>query len=275
MPHGPSPGTSGSGSGPRRCTDPGPTSSRTTDGAARRPGGGPTRSTVTPATPAHGPGPSAVSSTTTSRCGSPAPVPAGRPASSGAHQRRTASASVVSVRSGPITSRRRGCAACGSHLHQSQSAARAGGATTASSASAGLCSSAYWATRARARSRAGRRSAEPAAGSSHTVELSRSDSATGSSSTTACPTRNRRRASAVIGSTPSTGPVRGATRRVASRWGPRPMRSRPKSSSAGRRSHSRPAASTAGQAPASGSAVSSAARCAAATARTRVRIWAR
>ena len=77
------------------------------------------------------------------------------------------------------------------------------------------------------RARGPGRAPEPASrsgpvGSSHTAPLARSDTATGSSGTVACPRRNRRRASAVIGSMPSTGPVCGAIRRVASHWSPQP-----------------------------------------------------
>ena len=263
---GPSPGPP-----PVRCNRCGSTRSRTTPGPGLRPGGAPTRSTVTPATPAHGPGPSATSSTTTRRCGSPIPGPDGRPVSSATHHLRTSSASAVIIRSGPIASRRRGCAACGSHFTHSHSAASVGGATTASSASAGLCHSAYCATTALASARAGPSPAAGSPGSSQTVELARNERATGRSGTTACPSRNRRSASAVTGSIPSTGPVCGATSRVASRWAPRPTRSCPKSGSAGLRSHSLPAARTAGHAAGCGCTVSSASRCSAATARTRRR----
>ena len=142
---------------------------------------------------------------------------------------------------------------------------------TASSASAGLCSSAYCTTSARASARAAAGSGSGPAGSSHTVPLAGSATATGRSGTMACPRRNRRSASAVIGSMPSTGPVCGAIRRVASHWSPSPIRSCPKSGSAGPRSHSRPAASTAGQAAGSGCSRSSTARCSAAIRRTRRR----
>ncbi len=248
-----------------------PTRSRTTVAPGRRPDGAPTRSTVTPATPAHGPGPSTTPSTTTSRCGSAAPGPAGRPVSSDIHHRRTSSAWPVSIRSGPTASRRRRCSRCGSHFVHSHARVVSGAATTASAASSGPCHNAYCATIARAIARAGPRSPSGCAGSSHTVELARSDSATGRSGTTEWASRNRRSADAVTGSMPSTGPVCGAINRVASRCAPRPIRTCPKSSSAGRRSHSRPAASTAGHAAGSGWTDSATSRCRAAISRTSAR----
>ena len=105
----------------------------------------------------------------------------------------------------------------------------------------------------------------PGAASSQIAAVPCSDSATGSSGTTACARRKRRRASAVTGSSPSTGPVCGATSAVAGRCAPVPARSRPKSGSELRRSHSRPAASTVGQAAGSGCTCSRAARCSATT----------
>ena len=122
------------------------------------------------------------------------------------------------IRAGPAASRWRGWALCGSHFTHSHSAMASGVATTAIRASAGLCHITYCATMARASPRAA--PIAPACGSSQTVALSLSDSATGRSGTTAWAMRKRRSASAVTGSIASGGPVAGATRRLASRCAP-------------------------------------------------------
>ena len=220
-------GRAGSAARPRHrrgAAGPAPTGSRTTAAPGRRPGGAPTRSTVTPAAPAHGPGPSGPPSTTTSRCGSAAPGPGRAPGELGgpppAHRRRRSRRPCGAGRSASRRSRMGGVRQPADPVPLRPRAPA--GRSTASRASAGLCSSAYCTTSARARARAaaGSRSGRPVR--ARRCRWPAATRATGSSGTTACPRRNRRRASAVIGSMPSTGPVCGATRRVASHWSPQP-----------------------------------------------------
>ncbi len=130
------------------------------------------------------------------------------------------------MRRWPMPSMSVGCCACGSHFAHSHSCFVRPALTTAISRSSGAWKVTSWAMRARARSR--RSSMSP---SRPTAANPRSAMEIGRSGTSEWARTNRRRASVAIGSSSSTGPVCGGTRRVARRCEPRPARRWQKSGS--------------------------------------------
>ncbi len=138
------------------------------------------------------------------------------------------------MRSWPMPSTAVGCWVCGSHFAHSHCSLARPVLTTATSRSSGEWKVTSWPSMALARPRVSSRSpcreiaANPRivimVGRPGTIEWART---------------KRRSASVAIGSSSSTGPVCGGTRRVASRCEPRAMRTWPKSGSACLRSHMR------------------------------------
>ena len=179
----------------------------------------------------------------------------------------------VISRTGPAASRSVGCRVCGSHLAQSHSRIRSGGAQTQIRTSSGEWNAASWAIIARTMARAA-----PGSPATHTRLNARRDMPTGSSGTRAWVLMNRRSAPAHSGSRSSAGLVCGGTSRTPSCWVPVPSRMLPKSASCGRRSHTRAcwlAAVTHHSAAGCGLVHSSACRCARAARRTCRLTWPR
>ncbi|TWH67004.1 hypothetical protein JD77_01965 [Micromonospora olivasterospora] len=179
----------------------------------------------------------------------PAGLNRDRVASTSSRSPSSSTAELVTRRTVPRASERVGCWAWGSHLTHSHSGRRSGPAQTAISSSSGAWNTASWVSTARASACASGDpvpartvpSASCRAGSPRTYTRAklRSDSATGRSGTTEYASRNRRSASAVIGSNSSSGRVTGGTSGVASVCGPTPTRTTAKSGSVGRRSQTR------------------------------------
>ena len=214
-------------------------------------------------------------STTIRMCG---PSPAGGALRENRGRSRSCSTSSSSIRAsepatirtGPTPSTWLGCCTWGSHFAHSQSSFARPVVTTATSRSSGVWKVASCATIDRANPRDATGSPEIPIAAKPRTEM-----AIGSSGTMEWARTNWRSANVVIGSSSSTGPVCGATSRVASRCDPRQIRTVAKSRSLPRRSHIRRLLAIDHNAAGSGWLHSNAARCSCAASRARSRIWPR